>query len=88
MYLCTLVSGILCYLTDDVPIVMCTFTRKLVITAKSPDTIWNIKQKIEERIGISPHHQQLQLEGRPLDDSYILSSSAELTLHLKPRLCG
>ena len=76
------------YLTDDVPIIMSTSTRKLVVTAKSPDTIWNIKEKIKKRIGISPYHQQLQLEGKPLDDSYILSSSAELTLHLKPRLCG
>ena len=76
------------YLTDDVPINMSSSTRKLVIAAKPPDTIWNIKEKIEERIGISPHHQQLKLEGQPLNDSYILSSSAELTLHVKPKLCG
>ena len=76
------------YLTGDVPIIMSTSTRKLVILAKPSDTIWNIKEKIEKRIGISPHHQQLKLEGKSLNDSYILSSSAELTLHLKPKLCG
>ena len=73
------------YFTDDVPVIMSTSTRKLVIAAKPPDTIWNIKEKIEKRIGISSYHQQLKLEGNPLDDSYILSSSAKLTLHLKLR---
>ena len=76
------------YLTDDVSSIMSTSTKNLVIVAKPLDTIWSIKDTIEEQIGIPPHHQQLKLEGKPLNDSYILSSSAKLTPHLKLGLCG
>ena len=69
----------LCIIADvfvDIPV------RRLTLTTQ-PGLISNIKTRIQDETGISCDRQQLQLEGKPLKDSFCLSSSAHLTLHLE-----
>ena len=67
-----------------------TPSRRLTLKAKPSDTIWDIKRKLEYESGISVYNQELKLEGQPLPllDSYILPSSAQLTLDLETKLSG
>ena len=81
----------LCILYVDEKIVFVnTSTRRITLRAKSTDTVWDIKRKIEYETGISVYNQQLKLEDQPLPllDSYILPSSAQLTLNLEAKLSG
>ena len=67
-----------------------TPSRRLTLKAKSSDTIWDIKRKLEYETGISLYDQELKLEGQPLPllDSYILPRGAQLTLDLETKLSG
>ena len=65
-------------------------SRKLTVTAKPSDTIWDIKTKIEVKTGISVYNQELKIAGKtlPLLDSYLLSTRTQLTLDLENKICG
>ena len=90
IYTCIL-SFPLCILYVDENIVFVkTPTKRLTLKAKSTDTVWDIKGKIEYETGISVYNQQLKLEGQPLPllDSHNLPGSAQLTLNLETKLSG
>jgi len=76
------------YFIDDILIHVNIPTGTLTLIAKPSDTIRDIKAKIEDETGISYYYQQLKLAGKLLEDSYILSTSVQLTLSLKTILCG
>ena len=62
--------------------------RRLTVRAKPSDTIWDVKRKIDYENGIPVYDQVLKFEGQPLLNSYILPSSAVLTLDLEAKLYG
>ena len=81
----------LCILYVDEKIVFVKIpTERLMLRAKPTDTVWHVKRKINYETHISVYNQQLKLEGQPfpLLDSYILPSSARLTLNVETKLSG
>ena len=76
------------YFIDDILVNVNISAGTLTLIAKPLDTIRDIKAKIEDETGISYYYQRLKLAGKLLEDSYILSSSAQLTLDLETILCG
>ena len=83
MYLAELV-----YFVGDVLVSISTPFKEVKLVAKPSDTIWNIKKKIEEETRISCDYQRLKLAGKPLENSYVLSGGAQLTLDLELKFCG
>lgn len=65
--------------------------KTITIEVQKTDTIWNIKNKITEKDGITPEHQVLVYNGKTLDDSKNLSEygiDSPVTIFLTLRLSG
>ena len=74
--------------TDDVLVYVNTPFKEVIVISKPSDTIQNIKEKIQEETRIFSHYQRLKLAGKPLEDSFVLSGSVQLTLDLELNFCG
>ena len=72
----------------DVLVFISTPFKDLKLVAKPSDTIWDIKEKVEKETRISRYYQRLKLAGKQLEDSYVLSGGAQLTLDLELKFCG